>query len=81
MLRILSVAVLALTSATAANVDHRGSSLLLRGSEDPELRVSGDGIDHVAAGFDAGKLFFSLNSSIHRIHQMKTLLYYLWPLV
>ena len=51
MIRILSCA-LVVGSALAGG---HGVGLLLRGQEEPELRVSGDGVDHVAKANEAAQ--------------------------
>jgi len=61
-------AILILTAA----VQSLGIDIHLRGSEEPllagaELRVSGDGIDHVAQGFNAAKLILSTSTEARTI--------------
>ena len=63
MIRILT-AIAFVSTCAAINVQDRSTSLL-RGNEEPlgaELRVSGDGIDHVAQGFEAAKSILSTSS-------------------
>jgi len=56
----------------SAAVQSLGIDIHLRGSEEPllagaELRVSGDGIDHVAQGFNAAKLILSTSTEARTI--------------
>jgi hypothetical protein len=69
MLRYSLLTLSLLSGATA--IDTRQSQLL-RGHEEPalgggELRVSGDGIDHVAQGFQAAKAILSTSSAARTV--------------
>ena len=57
MIRVLSCAVL-VGSALAGSQ----SGALLRGGEEPELRVSGDGVDHVAKAHEAAQAMLTKSS-------------------
>jgi hypothetical protein len=62
--------ILILGVACVCAVDLRHASTLLRGNEEPlgaELRVSGDGIDHVAQGFSAAKAILSTSSNARTV--------------
>jgi hypothetical protein len=67
MLSVLKFVLLCAIAAKSLGID-----VHLRGSEEPllagaELRVSGDGIDHVAQGFNAAKLILSTSTEARTI--------------